>query len=103
MRKHLEEDFDAVYVLDLGGNRRKGLKVSDANVFGIQVGVSISLFVKTKQNPSESAASFTIAQTTYGIKIKIRFHERAQTYRQYRVANDSTGRRAYLADGGAAP
>ena len=58
MRKHLAKDFDAVYVLDLGGNRRKGLKVSDANVFGIQVGVSISLFVKTKQNRSEKARIF---------------------------------------------
>ena len=47
MRKHLADDFDAIYILDLGGNARKGLKVSDANVFGIRVGVSINLFVKT--------------------------------------------------------
>ena len=47
MRKHLADDFDTIYILDLGGNARKGLKVSDANVFGIQVGVSINLFVKT--------------------------------------------------------
>ena len=46
MRKHLADDFDAIYILDLGGNARKGLKVSDANVFGIRVGVSINLFVK---------------------------------------------------------
>ena len=46
IRKHLAGDFDAVYILDLGGNARKGLKVSDANVFGIRVGVSINLFVK---------------------------------------------------------
>ena len=46
MRKHLAGDFDAIYILDLGGNARKGLKVSDANVFGIRVGVSINLFVK---------------------------------------------------------
>ena len=52
MRKHLVEDFDAIYILDLGGNARKGLKVSDANVFGIRVGVSINLFVKTKQHLS---------------------------------------------------
>ena len=50
MRKHLGGDFDTIYVLDLGGNARKGLKVSDANVFGIRVGVSINLFVKTGQN-----------------------------------------------------
>ncbi len=46
MRQHLVDDFDAIYILDLGGNARKGLKVSDANVFGIRVGVSINLFVK---------------------------------------------------------
>ena len=58
MRKHLADDFDAIYILDLGGNMRKGLKVSDANVFGIRVGVSINLFVKTKRNPSEIARLF---------------------------------------------
>ena len=46
MRKHLAADFDAIYILDLGGNARKGLKVSDANVFGIRVGVSINFFIK---------------------------------------------------------
>ncbi len=50
MRKHLAEDFDAIYILDLSGNARRGLKVSDANVFGIRVGVSINLLVKTVQN-----------------------------------------------------
>ena len=29
MRKRLADDFDAIYILDLGGNARKGLKVSD--------------------------------------------------------------------------
>ena len=53
MRKHLASDCDAIYILDLGGNARKGLQVSDANVFGIRVGVSINLFVKDKQNSSE--------------------------------------------------
>ena len=48
MRKHLAEDFDTLYILDLGGNTRKGLAVSDSNVFGIRVGVSINLFVKKK-------------------------------------------------------
>ena len=58
MRKHLAEDFDAIYILDLGGNARKRLKVSDANVFGIRVGVSVNLFVKNKQNLSESTRIF---------------------------------------------
>ena len=58
MRKHLADDCEAIYILDLDGNARKGLKVSDANVFGIRVGVSINLFVKTKRNPSEKARIF---------------------------------------------
>ena len=58
MRKHLADDCNAIYILDLGGNARKGLKVSDANVFGIRVGVSINLFVKKKDNTSESPRIF---------------------------------------------
>ena len=58
MRKHLADDFDAIYILDLGGNARKGLKVSDANVFGIRVGVSINLFVKTNRPQSETTRIF---------------------------------------------
>ena len=48
MRKHLADDFDAIYVLDLGGNVRKNPKLSGTthNVFGIQVGVSINFLVK---------------------------------------------------------
>ena len=58
MRKHLAEDCDAIYILDLGGNARRGLKVSDANVFGIRVGVSINLFVKNRQSLSKSPRIF---------------------------------------------
>ena len=58
MRKHLTDDFDAIYILDLGGNARKGLKVSDANVFGIRVGVSINLFVKNEGKSSEKPNIF---------------------------------------------
>jgi predicted helicase len=48
MRKHLERDFDLIYVLELGGNVRKHPELSGTthNVFGIQVGVSINLFVR---------------------------------------------------------
>ncbi|MYG08888.1 N-6 DNA methylase [Candidatus Poribacteria bacterium] len=58
MRKHLAEDCDAIYILDLGGNARKGLKVSNANVFRIRVGVSVNLFVKKKGDSSESPRIF---------------------------------------------
>ena len=48
VRKNLAQDFDLIYVLDLGGNVRKNPKLSGTthNVFGIQVGVSVSLFVR---------------------------------------------------------
>ncbi|MDE0070571.1 MAG: N-6 DNA methylase [Caldilineaceae bacterium] len=48
MRKHLANDFDAIYVLDLGGNVRVNPKLSGTthNVFGIQVGVSINFLVR---------------------------------------------------------
>ena len=48
MRKHLAQDFDAIYILDLGGNVRQNPKLSGTthNVFGIQVGVSINFFIK---------------------------------------------------------
>ncbi len=48
MRSYLEEEFDRIYVLDLGGNVRKNPKLSGTthNVFGIRVGVSVNLFVR---------------------------------------------------------
>lgn len=49
MRRCLAKDFDQIHVLDLGGNVRKNPKLSGTthNVFGIQVGVSINLLVRT--------------------------------------------------------
>jgi len=48
-RRELTKDFDAIYVLDLGGNVRKNPKLSGTthNVFGIQVGVSITILLRT--------------------------------------------------------
>ena len=52
MRKHLTDDFDSIYMLDLGGNVRKNPKLSGTthNVFGIQVGVCINFSVKKRNN-----------------------------------------------------
>lgn len=51
MRKHLLESFDKIYILDLHGNAKKKETTPDGskdeNVFDIQQGVSINLFVKT--------------------------------------------------------
>ncbi len=54
LRQCLAEEFDTLYLLNLGGNIRKG-QPGDSNVFGIQVGVSINFLVKTGQ-PREGKA-----------------------------------------------
>ena len=56
MRKHLAQDFDTIYILDLGGNVRQNPKLSGTrhNVFGIQVGVSISFFIKKSADGADS-------------------------------------------------
>ena len=60
MRKHLANDFNVIYILDLSGNVRKNPKLSGTthNVFGIQVGVSINFFVKTRNNANSQAEIF---------------------------------------------
>jgi predicted helicase len=51
MRKHLLRDFQSIFILDLGGNVRRNPKLSGTthNVFGIQVGVSINLLVRSRR------------------------------------------------------
>ena len=55
MRKHLAQDFNAIYILNLGGNVRQNPKLSGTthNVFGIQVGVSINLFIKKSETRTD--------------------------------------------------
>jgi len=47
MRQSLMESFDEIYILNLHGNARKG--ETDENVFDIQQGVAIALFVKVRE------------------------------------------------------
>jgi predicted helicase len=53
MRKHLLRDFDRIDHIDLHGNVRRNPKLSGTthNVFGIQVGVGITLAVKKSGSP----------------------------------------------------
>jgi predicted helicase len=52
MRKHLLQDFTRIYHIDLHGNVRQNPKLSGTthNVFGIQVGVGITLAIKNHQH-----------------------------------------------------
>ena len=58
MRSHLSRDYSGIFVLDLGGNVRKNPKLSGTtnNVFGIQVGVAITLLVRQHDNDTQKAA-----------------------------------------------
>ena len=60
MRKHLADDFDAIYILDLSGNVRKDPKLSGTthNVFGIQVGVSINFFIRRRDKTNSQSEIF---------------------------------------------
>jgi predicted helicase len=57
MRKHLLETFDDIYILDLHGNSKKKEKAPDGgkdeNVFDIQQGVAISIFVRREKEKKE--------------------------------------------------
>jgi predicted helicase len=81
MRKNLAEDFDAIYVLDLGGNVRKNPKLSGTthNVFGIQVGVSINLLVRNRTGksgkPGKPAIYYAAVPTDWRREEKYRFLE----------------------------
>jgi predicted helicase len=77
MRKKLFESFDEIYILNLHGNSRIGEKPPDGgkdeNVFDIQQGVSIALFIK---NPSplpgrgrrRGSGSKVFYQDVYGLR-----------------------------------
>jgi predicted helicase len=65
MRACLAEDFSDIYVLDLGGNVRKNPKLSGTthNVFGIQVGVGISLLVRKRRSQKSTPSRLFYSAT----------------------------------------
>src|ERR1035441_10392104 len=87
MRKNLAEDFDAIYVLDLGGNVRKNPKLSGTthNVFGIQVGVCINLLVRNRTGksgkPDKPAIYYAAVPTDWRREEKYRFLEDKESAR----------------------
>jgi predicted helicase len=72
MRKKLLESFNDIYILNLHGNSRIGEKCPDGskdeNVFDIQQGVSIVLFVKDKKQTTGLGKVFY--QDIYGLREK---------------------------------
>ena len=84
MRKHLADDFDAIYILDLGGNVRRNPRLSGRihNVFGIQVGVSINFFVRRCYKLKSRAEIFYASLDEYWRKEqKFRYLDSKEHYR----------------------
>ncbi len=64
MRKHLLQDFTHLYHLDLHGNVRRNPKLSGTthNVFGIQVGVGITVAVRNSQTSSRQLYYYRVPE-----------------------------------------
>lgn len=62
MRQSLLHDFDLIYILNLHGNSKKRERSPDGsideNVFNIQQGVAIAIFIKTPQRTKKTATVF---------------------------------------------
>ena len=75
-RKELQKDFQRIYHLDLGGNARKG---KSGNVFGIQVGVGITLLVKNKKY-LDSHIYYYQLEDSFNLWDKLEFLEKKESF-----------------------
>ena len=70
MRQSLMQSFDDIYVLDLHGNSKKKERspdgTKDENVFDIQQGVAIGIFVKRQTSASSSQLAISSPCRTMG-------------------------------------
>nr|WP_287423993.1 N-6 DNA methylase [Candidatus Brachybacter algidus] len=77
MRKSLLESFDDIYILDLHGSAKKNEIAPDGskdeNVFDIQQGVSINIFVKSNKKAKEKLAEVNHFEL-YGLRDLKYFH-----------------------------
>ncbi|MGH2506870.1 MAG: type ISP restriction/modification enzyme, partial [Ktedonobacteraceae bacterium] len=64
MRQHLFKDFTHIYHLDLHGNVRKNPKISGTkhNVFGIQVGVGITIAVRSAKHTEQTLQYYRVPE-----------------------------------------
>jgi len=64
MRKHLMQDFTRIYHIDLHGNVRQNPKLSGTthNVFGIQVGVGITIAIRRATHTDHHIHYFRVAE-----------------------------------------
>jgi predicted helicase len=77
VRRTLAQEFDSIYILDLGGNVRKNPKLSGTthNVFGIQVGVSINLFIRSPHLTTKRGIYYAAVERDWRKEEKYQFLE----------------------------
>ncbi len=80
MRKRLLQEFTQVYHLDLHGNVRKNPKLSGTthNVFGIQVGVGVTIAIRNSQRPERFIRYYRVPEM-WSKAQKLRFLEETQS------------------------
>lgn len=83
VRKHFARDFETLYVLNLGGNVRKNPKLSGTthNVFGIQVGVSINVFVRRERRRHDIEIKYDAVPIDWRRGQKTAFLDKMRDYR----------------------
>ncbi|HVO69687.1 MAG TPA: type ISP restriction/modification enzyme, partial [Aggregatilineaceae bacterium] len=88
MRKHLLKDFSRIYHLDLHGNVRKNPKLSGTthNVFGIQVGVGITVAVRSVEHEDHRLYYYRVPE----------FWRREEKLRWLAACADSTSYRPFV-------
>ena len=73
MRQSLMQSFDEIYILDLHGNAKKKERspdgTKDENVFDIQQGVAIGIFVK-RQGRTTQPKNLWFTMRMYGDHVK---------------------------------
>ena len=75
MRQKLMNTFDEIFIINLHGNTKKKEKSpdgsNDENVFDIQQGVTIGIFIKSEKNKASSEVYFTEMWGTRGDKYAV--------------------------------
>jgi predicted helicase len=81
MRKHIKNDFSTVLVIDLGGDVRSNPKLSGTtnNVFGIQVGVAITLFIRNRAKRGSCEIKYVSTGTYWRKEQKYSFLNEARS------------------------
>ena len=75
VRKYLADEFDEIYVVDLGGSVRKHPHLSGTthNVFGIQLGVSIAFLVRRKKRGKTATIHYFALETDWKREQRLNF------------------------------